>query len=423
MLLEYALNKDDKLVSVEDVKRGRSDIRCPYCQGELTAKKGKIKAHHFAHIDETCNLSQNNDTGLPVFQKFDLILSKEKLRSLKRLEANNFQGKFHETRRGLKQDSDYKFLVKKDLIEVIDESKCFQRIDYKLTDLGEIILKKLSLAEFSKIQEYLSQEKFREFEWLPRYYQKMLQQEIDFQKTDKYQNAIFARKNSSNLDIKRYQEKLRESIVNFQIYCLRYQAVVAKSLYFLKIESDNKVFYKIGTTSRDIEGRIREIKYDLSKVLNQKFSISLLGIWKHRGNLEYYFKYLYEEFNLSLGKLTEYFEFPHIESVLTELNSLEARKLQDFERELLEKPLDKFLLSRSIRQGMQKSKLDGNHIGRPSTSNESTERFLAKPKNQAVIAVLKKGLSLRQTASEAGVSVNTVRKVKAALEKSSSTIL
>ena len=136
---------------------------------------------------------------------------------------------------------------------------------------------------------------------------------------------------------------------------------------------------------------------------------------QHRGNLEYYFKYLYEEFNLKLGKLTEYFEFPNIDSLLADLNSLEPRKLQDFERELLEKPLDKFLLSRSIRQGMQKSKLDGNHIGRPSTSNESTERFLAKPKNQTVIAVLKKGLSLRQTASEAGVSVNTVRKVKAAL--------
>ncbi len=34
-----------------------------------------------------------------------------------------------------------------------------------------------------------------------------------------------------------------------------------------------------------------------------------------------------------------------------------------------------------------------------------------------VIAVLKKELSLRQTASEAGVSVNTVRKVKAVLEQ------
>ena len=43
------------------------------------------------------------------------------------------------------------------------------------------------------------------------------------------------------------------------------------------------------------------------------------------------------------------------------------------------------------------------------------KKFLSKPKNKAIASVLKKGLSLRQTASEVGVSVNTVRKVKAAL--------
>ncbi|MGL5831795.1 MAG: competence protein CoiA family protein, partial [Waterburya sp.] len=53
MWLQYALDKDDKLVSIDDVFRGRSEIRCPYCQGELTAKKGKIKVHHFAHVNDT----------------------------------------------------------------------------------------------------------------------------------------------------------------------------------------------------------------------------------------------------------------------------------------------------------------------------------------------------------------------------------
>ena len=39
MWLQYALNQHDKLVSVHDVNRGKSDVRCPYCQGELTAKE------------------------------------------------------------------------------------------------------------------------------------------------------------------------------------------------------------------------------------------------------------------------------------------------------------------------------------------------------------------------------------------------
>ncbi|WP_051036139.1 hypothetical protein [Stanieria cyanosphaera] len=68
---------------------------------------------------------------------------------------------------------------------------------------------------------------------------------------------------------------------------------------------------------------------------------------------------------------------------------------------------------------MLKAKRNGTHIGRPKGETESTKNFLAKPKNKAIALCLKKGLSLRQTAKETRVSVNTVRKVKAALESGS----
>ena len=77
------------------------------------------------------------------------------------------------------------------------------------------------------------------------------------------------------------------------------------------------------------------------------------------------------------------------------------------------------MLSLHIRQGMQKSKLSGVHIGRSRGETESIKKFLSKPKNKAIATVLKKGLSLRQAAKETGASVNTVRKVKAALENGS----
>ena len=76
MWLQYALDKDNNLVSVGDVQRGKSNIRCPYCQGELTARKGKVKAHHFAHVNETCNQSiKNENIRLPLADGFELLVS------------------------------------------------------------------------------------------------------------------------------------------------------------------------------------------------------------------------------------------------------------------------------------------------------------------------------------------------------------
>jgi len=57
------------------------------------------------------------------------------------------------------------------------------------------------------------------------------------------------------------------------------------------------------------------------------------------------------------------------------------------------------------------------HIGRPKVA-ESDEEFLAKPLSQRVIEALNIGLSLRQAAYHTNASVNTVRKVKASLERS-----
>lgn len=40
---------DGDLVHVEDAPRGASGLLCPECRGELVAKKGAVRAHHFAH--------------------------------------------------------------------------------------------------------------------------------------------------------------------------------------------------------------------------------------------------------------------------------------------------------------------------------------------------------------------------------------
>lgn len=68
----------------------------------------------------------------------------------------------------------------------------------------------------------------------------------------------------------------------------------------------------------------------------------------------------------------------------------------------------------AIRKAMKRAALRGKHIGRPARP-EPHEAFLAKPSSVAAREALGRGLSLREAARAAGVSINTVRKVKEAL--------
>jgi competence CoiA-like predicted nuclease len=54
MWVKYGLSTDNLLLGIEDIASGKTNLTYLYCGGGLTAKKGKIKEHHFAHTDESC---------------------------------------------------------------------------------------------------------------------------------------------------------------------------------------------------------------------------------------------------------------------------------------------------------------------------------------------------------------------------------
>lgn len=54
MWLTYGVDEHGALVAVEDAPRGKTVLHCPSCAGQLTAKKGQVVRHHFAHTSETC---------------------------------------------------------------------------------------------------------------------------------------------------------------------------------------------------------------------------------------------------------------------------------------------------------------------------------------------------------------------------------
>ena len=86
MWLKYGVNEEGILICIEDITRGRTSLKCPYCNGELTAKKGKVKEHYFAHNDQTCRPIANREfPTLPLYDNFNVKLSGKDLAQLKLL--------------------------------------------------------------------------------------------------------------------------------------------------------------------------------------------------------------------------------------------------------------------------------------------------------------------------------------------------
>jgi hypothetical protein len=83
-------------------------------------------------------------------------------------------------------------------------------------------------------------------------------------------------------------------------------------------------------TTRSIEERIAEVQRDV-RAHYSDVAVNLLGLWEHRGNVELYFKHRYQPFNYRIGKLTEYFAFPFVKTVLQDLYEMEPKVLSAVE--------------------------------------------------------------------------------------------
>ena len=225
-------------------------------------------------------------------------------------------------------------------------------------------------------------------------------------------------------------------MTDFQKYKAQVQRVLSQTLYFMCLKFDGNEYYKIGTVHST---PVEDIKKNLEERMQKYFDsieIKILGEWENRGGLKPYFYHRHNLFRCGLLDIPNILEIPGIfmfdrfgdpnyaKKVVREIKRIPLKYLSSQEQAILNGDLfeieKKEKFSTAVKTGMQRAKHWGIHIGRPSDSAESTEQFLAKPKNKAIATVLKKGLSLRQTAKETGASVNTIRKVKAALEGSQS---
>jgi hypothetical protein len=141
------LLKGGELTSIDEVARGKTNLACLYCGGSLTAKKGSVKEHHFAHTEETCKpVSQRIKTkafpSLPLYDNFNIQLKGEELEQLKVL---------------WKEYGAQDYAIPKDLVNERWELKGLLESEgdgsYQFTNLGLIPVGALPLVLFNKVQE------------------------------------------------------------------------------------------------------------------------------------------------------------------------------------------------------------------------------------------------------------------------------
>lgn len=307
MWLQYGLDQDGTLVCVDNVTRGKTTLKCPYCSSELIAKKGKVKEHHFAHKGDTCLPVQHREFPvIPLYNNFNVNLSGKDLAQLKLLwqeyGVNNYP---------ISSDLVSPGLLKADLLR---KNIYKLPIGYEFTNLGKILVGALEFMLFNEVQE-------------PLLLKKLLKLEL----------AVEHAQHKNALD-------LSHRFTDLILYRTQLKRILSSTLYFLQIQTHQGTLHKIGVTQRSVEERIIEIERDLL-IHYQTVAIDILGSWAHRGNVEKYFKHRYQEFNHPIGSLTEYYKFnmQDAQNVLWELQKMKPKILSSVELDLLEKKDGSFI--------------------------------------------------------------------------------
>jgi hypothetical protein len=300
MWLKHGVNEEGILICIEDINRGKTSLKCPYCHSNLTAKKGKVKEHHFAHNEETCRPIANREfPTLPLYDNFNVQLSGKDLAQLKLLWQEY----------GAKNYPISSYLITSGLLKaaVLRKNLYLTPPEYEFSDLGKIPVGALEFARFNDVQE-------------PLLLKKLLKLELAFKHAE-YKNA----------------PDLAYRFTDLKLYRAQLQRILSSSLYFLEIETNIGIIYKIGVTTRPVLKRVAEVKIDLLAHYSS-VAIRVLGTWEHRGNIELYFKHRYQGFNYPIGSLTEYYKFNNedVKNVLHYLHQMQPKILSQDEIDILE---------------------------------------------------------------------------------------
>lgn len=460
MFLEYGVNDHGELVRIDETGRGRLDgVYCPYCRQPLLARKGKVLAPHFAHDGETCRAAERDADliNLPVYDRFLLHLSPAELNALR------FMAGDHSVSPAEAILSTRNRLYDKGLIA--DNS--YTR-ETEITKLGKIPLGKLSLMLFCDVQEPMIRQRHEDLEdaayraigtadystaitdlqlyraqWqrvlsLTLYFLEITHADGILHKIGVTNRSVEARVAEVAADLRSAGlEGVSVKVVdtwdrrgNVELYFkFRYAAQqqrigslteyfafadvksVLRDLRRMKPKTLDALEMEVasGAPSSIERGEPREllafddylyIERCAREVSDPRESASMAAtIWRRNWQFHPYPAAVY----------ADHFGTWYRRHYAAEFAEFEARRAAaQTAKEAAERAAAR---RAAIRQGMKQAADRGQHVGRPA--DDPAQIVASYP---AVVDAIRGGLSLRAAAAAAGVAVNTVRKVKAALD-------
>ena len=365
MIFLYGKDKTDNLIHIDEAKSGNNDLLCVYCGGKLSAKKGSIVAHHFAHQKgqgENCKGASSAFSRIVLgFDYFDSDLTNVQRQALNILIDRAFiEGYLLPEWESRNPKSAPHILWKHDikgvnrLTELFQEKGFFERkrIDTPTGNYGQLH---------------------------PTDKCKLFRLEMDLKQ------AFATLTHDRNEQAKSIDEQESEML---RLYLDR---MAATSLYFLEIHTTQETFYKIGITQREVSERIGEIKSFLKAQNIEIKNIAPLYCLRGLALAEAYFKKKFLKYKKEIDNATEYFCFdkPTLKEVSKQLHQL-------------------YLMSDTHKEKIKKALVSRSSTVRKA---ETESRFLEKPKNKEIAALLAEGIALREIERRTKASINTIRKV------------
>ncbi|MEL6256628.1 MAG: GIY-YIG nuclease family protein [Bacteroidota bacterium] len=298
VFLPYGLDEKEQIIHISQVKSGTSHLRCPFCLGELIAKKGNILTHHFAHKGQTCKSVEHGELnrivpGIPFYTDFYVSpLSETEKRALKILFDNFGLNPFH--RKGQK-NSAFHLLFQNDFMNL---NKVWNRLLdtrhieewgnwHRFTQQAEIGMGLLSVKEFAELQA----QKLKDFEF-------------------------FLRTGKEPVDLIRLKvfENIKERLLSAKLYCMHIPA-----------KKQEKSAWKVGITTRSAKERMKELKVVISHHFGEERAENCEVVFEKEsfGRLEAYIKKRFADSRIAVEyKGHSYTEFFADKNILKELKAL-----------------------------------------------------------------------------------------------------
>ncbi|WP_118987938.1 GIY-YIG nuclease family protein [Photorhabdus sp. CRCIA-P01] len=393
--LTFGINHSGQWQSIDDAKSGRTDLVCPWCKMPLIARKGDIKAHHFAHDGETCRISDEavRQTLIPTFDTFELLDSDER-KYLERRVTYHSHKKVHHW------PSMNEAIRRLEVMQLVTvESKTDHALEVARKNLSKLgnwldsagypnaALQEIfnALRPLTDIDERWKRAVQIESTQIARDYNKNrienVQTLLELEQAQRYWLDAFWRRQS--LVAPDYLELLKQKI----------HAINQQSLYVMRITGEFNMlpssFIKIGMSTRDADMRLKEVLACL-KPFGSKIKGEALAVKPNAGRLERLLHRFFDADNLPVGSFREYF--------------------QDKRADWLIEQLDKLIVS-EYRPPVTGS--DDNHVSLPGRRRKSNAELLAEYHD--IANALESGKGIREISRETGRSVNTIQKVKSIL--------